>query len=86
MEKWTGAHCAFAIKAFKKIEIVLCMASLFFFFFSLHHLEIYPNNPMQSAHTIKTWVKNFEETGSALTKKRSGRIRIVGTPDNVAAV
>jgi hypothetical protein len=59
---------------------------LFFFFFSPRHLEIYPNNLMQSAHTIKTWVKNFEETGSALTKKRSGRIRIVGTPDNVAAV
>jgi transposase len=31
--------------------------------------EIPPRGQVSSAHAIRTWVRNFEETGSALKKK-----------------
>jgi hypothetical protein len=31
--------------------------------------EIPPRGQVPSAHAIRTWVRNFEETGSALKKK-----------------
>jgi hypothetical protein len=34
--------------------------------------EISPHGQVPSAHAIRTWVRNFEETGSALKKKPSG--------------
>jgi transposase len=34
-----------------------------------HHYEIPPRGQVPSAHSIRTWVRNFEETGSALKKK-----------------
>ena len=39
-----------------------------------------------SKHAIKTWIKNFEETGSALKKKPTGRPRSAPTPQNIEAV
>ena len=39
-----------------------------------------------SKHEIKTSIKNFEETGSALKKKPTGRPRSARTPQNIEAV
>jgi hypothetical protein len=33
--------------------------------------EIPPRGQVPSAHAIRTWVRNFEKTGSALKKKKS---------------
>jgi transposase len=38
-----------------------------------------------SAHTIKTWVWNFEATGSTL-KKKGGGVKTVRMPENIAVV
>ena len=40
---------------------------------------------MPSAHAIKTWVNNFEETGSTV-KKKGGSVKTVRTPHNIDAV
>ena len=40
---------------------------------------------MPSAHAIKTWVNNSEETGSTVTKK-GGSVKTVRTPQNIDAV
>ena len=39
-----------------------------------------------SKHRIKTWIKNSEETGSALKKKQTGRPTSARTPQNIEAV
>jgi len=38
-----------------------------------------------SAHVIKTWINNFEETGSTV-KKKGGSVKTVITPQNIDAV
>ena len=38
-----------------------------------------------SAHAFKTWVRNFEVTGSTL-KKKGGSVKRVCTPKNIAVV
>ena len=40
---------------------------------------------MPSAHTIRTWLNNFEETGSTV-KRKGGRVKTVRTPQNIEAV
>ena len=40
---------------------------------------------MPSAHAIKTWVNNSEETGSTV-KKKCGSVKTVRTPQNIDAV
>jgi len=50
-------------------------------FFNLGH-----HGRVPSKHAIKTWIKNFEVTGSALKKKPTGRPRSARTPQNVEAV
>ena len=52
-----------------------------FFFFNL-----WRHGRVPSKHAIKTWIKNFEETGSALKKKPKGRPRSARTPQNIEAV
>jgi hypothetical protein len=42
------------------------------------------NRAVPSAHAIKTWVRNFEATGSTLNKK-GGSVKAVRRPENVAA-
>ncbi|PSN41601.1 hypothetical protein C0J52_17604, partial [Blattella germanica] len=39
-----------------------------------------------SKHAIKGWINNFEETGSALKKKPTGRPRSARTPQNIDVV
>jgi hypothetical protein len=43
-------------------------------------------DPVPSGHAIQTWVRNFEETGSAFKKKPPGGIRSVRTPESIAGV
>ena len=65
MERWTGAQGAFAVKAFYKIGDSFVIAQREFRReFGIHH-----NCAVPSAQAIKTWVRNFETTGSTLNKK-----------------
>ena len=43
------------------------------------------NHAVPSAHAIKTWVRNFEATGSTL-KKKCGSVKTVRKPENIAVV
>jgi hypothetical protein len=43
------------------------------------------HQPMPSAHAIKTWVRNFEATGSTLSKKGDS-VTTVRTPENIVVV
>jgi hypothetical protein len=46
---------------------------------------IHRNRAVPSAHAIKTWVQNFEATGSTLKTKR-GSLKTAPTPENPATV
>jgi transposase len=81
MDQWSGAQRAFAIKAFYKNDSYAAAQRLF-----SRHFQINPNNPVPSAHAIKTWIKNFEETGSALKRKPPGKERSIRTPENIETV
>ena len=82
MEKWTGEHRALAIKAYYKNGDSFAQVQRLF----VRHFRIPRNSPMSFAHAIKTWVQNFEETGSALSEKSPGSAKTVRTPENVVAV
>jgi hypothetical protein len=66
MEPCTGAQCAFAVKAFYKNDDSFVIAQREF----RRELGIHRNRAVPSAHAIKTWVRNFEATGSTLKKER----------------
>jgi hypothetical protein len=65
MEPWTGAQRAFAVKAFYKIGYTFVIAQHEF----QREFRIHHNRDVPSAHPIKTWVRNFQATGSTLKKK-----------------
>jgi transposase len=65
MEPWTGAQRAFAVKAFYKNGDSFVIAQRDF----RREFGIHRNHAVPSAHAIKTWVRNFEATGSTLKKK-----------------
>jgi hypothetical protein len=48
-------------------------------------LGIHRSCALPSAHDNKTWVRNFEATGSTL-KTKGGRVKTVRTPHNIAVV
>jgi len=75
MDQWNGQQRAFAIKMFEVVQ------RKFRRFFNLGH-----HHQVHSTHAINTWTKNFEETGSALKKKRTGHPRSARTPQNIEAV
>jgi hypothetical protein len=82
MDQWTGAQCAFVIKAFhKNSNNNVAIKWLFRRDFQTNH-----NNPVPSAHAIKTRIKNFEETGSALKRKPPRKERSKPTPENMETV
>ena len=81
MDQWNGQQHAFAIKMFYKNNDSLEGAQEFRRFFNLGRQVRVP-----SKQAIKTWIKNFEETGSALKKKPTGRPRSARTPQNIEAV
>jgi len=81
MEPWTGAQGAFAVKAFYKNGDSFVIAQREF----RREFGIDRNRAVPLAHTIKTWVRNFEDTGSTL-KKKGGSVKTVNTPENFAVV
>jgi transposase len=64
MDSWTGALCAVAIKSFYKNDSYVATQDEF-----CKKFAIYRNSKVPSAHAVKTWANNFEETGSAVKKK-----------------
>jgi len=72
MEPWTGAQCAFAVKGFYKNGDSFVIAQREFG----REFRIHRNRAVPSAHAIKTWVQNFEATGSTL-KKKYGSVKFV---------
>ena len=82
MDQWNGQQRAFAIKMFYKNNDSLEGAHREFRrFFNLGR-----HGQVPSKHAMKTWIKNFEETGSALKKNPTGRPRSARTPQNIEAV
>jgi transposase len=81
MGPWTGAKSNFAVKTFYKNGDSLVIAQREF----RREFEIHRNRAVPSAHVIKTWVRNFEATGSTL-KTKGGSVKTVGTSDNIAVV
>jgi hypothetical protein len=65
MEQWTDAQSAFAVKAFYKNRDSLVIAQREF----RREFGINRNRAVPSAHATKTWVRNFEPTGSTLNTK-----------------
>ena len=74
VESWSGAQRAFAVKSFYKNNDSYVAAKREF----RKKFGIHRNSKMPSAHAIKTWVNNFEETGSTV-KKKGGSVKIVKT-------
>ena len=81
MGPWTGAQSVFAVKVFYKNGDSFVIAQREF----RREFGIYRNRAVPSAHAIKTWVPNFEATGSTL-KKKGGSVETVRTPKNIAVV
>ena len=52
---------------------------------SRREFGIHCNRALPSAHAMKTWVGNLEDTGSTL-KKKSGSVKTESTPENIAVV
>ena len=80
MESWTGAQRAFAVKSFYKNNdsYVAAQREL------RKKFGIHRNSKVPSAHAIKTWVNNFDETGSTLRRKAVVLKEFV--PQNIDAV
>jgi len=81
MEPWTGAQRAFVVKAFYKNGESFVIAQRKF----RREFGIHRNRAVPSVHAIKTWVRNFEATGSTL-KKKGGSVKTVRKPENIAVV
>jgi hypothetical protein len=81
MEPWTGAQCAFAVKAFYKNGDSFVIAQREF----RRELGVHRNRAVPSVCAIKILVQNFEATGSTLKKKR-GSVKSVRTLENIAVV
>jgi len=58
MESWTGAQRAFTVKSFYKNDSHVAAQRGFRKKFGIHR-----NSKVPSAHAVKKWVNNFEETG-----------------------
>ena len=81
MEQWTGAQRAFVVKAFYKNGDRFVIAQREF----RREFGIHRNRAVPSAHAIKTWVRNFEATGST-PKMKDGSVKTVLSPENIAVV
>ena len=80
-QSWTGAQRAFAVKSFYKNNDSYVAVRLEF----RKKFGINRNSEVPSARAIKTWVNNFEETGSTVEKK-IGTVKTVRTPQDIDAV
>ena len=66
MESWTGAQRAFAVKSFYTNNDSYVAAQREF----RKKFGIHRNKKVPSAHAIKTWVNNFEETVSTVVRRK----------------
>ena len=80
MESWNGVRRDFALKSFYKNNGSYVAAQREF----RKKFGIHRNSKVPSAHAIKTWVNNFEETSSTV-KKKGGSVKTVRTPQNIDA-
>jgi len=80
MKSWIGAQRAFAVKPFYKNDSYVADQREFHKKFGIHL-----NSKVPSAHAIKKWVNNFEQTGSTV-KKKGGSVKTVHTSQNIDAV
>jgi hypothetical protein len=80
--QWSGPERAVAVSAYYRNGNSVIVTQRVF----RRHYGIPPCGQVPSAHKIRTWVRNFEETGSALKKKLSGRVLSVRIPENIDAV
>jgi transposase len=81
MLQWMGEQRAFAVKAYYQNGESLVRARHMF----RTHINVLRNRPVPSNHAIKTWVANFEVSGSS-PKKRGGSQKTVRTPENIERV
>jgi hypothetical protein len=70
MEPWTGEQSAFTVKAFYKTSDTFVIAQREF----RREFGIHPTRAVPSAHATKTWIRNFEDTGSTL-KMKGGSVK-----------
>jgi transposase len=82
MEQWSGEHRSFCVKSFYKNGDSATIVQRLF----RNRFNILRHGRVPSAHAINSWVKNFEETGSALKSKHKGAARTVRTPENIDRV
>jgi hypothetical protein len=66
MEPWTGAQHVFAVKVFYQNGDSFVIAQCEF----RREFGIHRNHAVPSAHDIRTWVRNFEDTGSTPKEER----------------
>jgi hypothetical protein len=77
MENWTRARGFFAVKeCYTNVDSFVIAQREFRREFGIHR-----NRAVPSAHAIKTWVQNFEATGSTL-KTKCGSLKTAPTPEN----
>ncbi|PNF38720.1 hypothetical protein B7P43_G14368 [Cryptotermes secundus] len=82
MEQWNVQERVVAVRAYYRHGDSLVEALREF----RRHFNLAPRAHAPSKHAIRTWVQNFEETGSVGKRKSSGRPGSAWTPDNVEAV
>ena len=80
MESWTDAQRAFAVTSFYMNNDSYVAAQREF----RKKFGIHRNSKVPSVHAIKTWVNNFEGTGSTV-KKKGGSVKTVRTLQNIDA-
>ena len=81
MQQWTAEERAFTVKAYYQNGESLVRARRAF----RTHFNVPRNRPVPSNHAIKTWVANFEVSGST-SKKRGGSQKTVRSPENIERV
>lgn len=81
MERWTGEHRGYAIKAYYQNGESLVQTRRDF----RRHFNIPRNQPVPSDNAMKMWVNNLEQTGSTY-RKRGGSARTIRTPENIERV
>lgn len=79
---WTGAQRGFAVRTyFEKNRSVIATQRAF-----RRRFNIPRNNNIPNGNTIRSWVRQLEETGSTLGRGTHGRRRSIRTPENVQLV
>lgn len=81
MNRYTAQQRAFAVKAFYLNSSSFVVAQRVF----SAHFGINRNHPVPSAHAIKLWVNNFEQSGTTI-KKIGGRKLNIRTQENIERV